>query len=211
MIKLIELYKQESINMLHSISNDKISRFIDLILDAYQSNNTIFACGNGGNAGLVLNMISDLALHPFVSEDKHVQLQIDKRIHITNLCENTAITTAIGNDIGFEFIFSEQLKFSAKENDLLIGISGSGSSKNILNAFKYAKEHKMKSILITKKADSIIANFADFVFDITGTSKFPGQTGGNDNNFHFEDAIMKITHITSGIIKGIIQNETNRS
>jgi len=172
---------------------------------AYKHNKTIYACGNGGNAGLVLNMVSDWALHPFVSEDKHTPITTTKRINIVNLCENTAITTAIGNDLGFEFIFSEQLKFSAVQGDLLIGISGSGNSKNILEAFKYAKENYMTSILITKNINSFIAQYANFIFDITGTSQFPGQTGGNNNNFHFEDCIMKITHMASGIIKDRIQ------
>ena len=66
----IKLYKDESLKVFNDIDNDQIESFVELVWKTYQNNNAVFACGNGGNAGFVANLVSDFALHPFVMEDK---------------------------------------------------------------------------------------------------------------------------------------------
>ena len=77
---LIQLYKKESAQVFDSISNEEITQLIDIVWDTYETEGTIFSCGNGGNAGFVANLISDFALHPFVAEDKSKPLDISKRL-----------------------------------------------------------------------------------------------------------------------------------
>jgi len=86
-------------------------------------------------------------------------------------------------------------------------MSGSGNSKNVLEAFRVAKERDMKTILVTRNSVNNCNDFADLTISLEGTSEFPGQTGGNNNNFHFEDILSKITHIAVGLLKEKVHNE----
>ena len=70
MIELVKLYKHESTAALTSISDSSIVDFVNLILKAYKNEQKVFACGNGGNVASVQNLVLDLNMHPFVSEDK---------------------------------------------------------------------------------------------------------------------------------------------
>ena len=86
-------------------------------------------------------------------------------------------------------------------------MSGSGNSKNVLEAFRVAKEKGMKTILVTRNSVNNCNDFSDLVISLEGTSEFPGQTGGNNNNFHIEDVLSKITHISVGLLKEKVSNE----
>ena len=65
----------------------------------------------------------------------------------------------------------------------------------------------MKTILVTRNVVNNCNEFADLTISLKGTSEFPGQTGGNNNNFHFEDILSKITHISVGLLKEKVYNE----
>ena len=205
--ELIKLYKTESANVVLNMSTEKIEEFIKLVIETYESEKKIFACGNGGNAAFVGNLVVDLNMHPFVSEDKSSHGGKRNRFHAINLCEGAATITGITNDLGFNSIFKEQLKYQAEKDDVLFCISGSGNSGNVIEAIKYAKIIGMKSVIITRNSPSKAEEFADVLIEIQGNSEFPGQTGNNNNNFHFEDCISKITHITTGILKLKVTND----
>jgi len=207
---LIELYRQESATAFLSISLNEIEKFYEMVLDAYKNENKIFACGNGGNVASVQNLVLDLNMHPFVSENKTEQLQKRNKFHAISLCDNAAVITGMTNDIGFEDIFSAQLKFQGKKDDILFAMSGSGNSKNIISAMKEAKVQKIKTVLITRGINTKAEEYADLILRIYGTSVFPGNTGNNNNNFHYEDCISKVSHIVVGLLKQYVQNE-NRS
>jgi len=200
-VELINLYKNESSDVVLSISTQKITEFVKLVVEAYHSEKKIFACGNGGNAAFVSNLVVDLNMHPFVSEDKSSHGGNRNLFHAINLFEGPATITGITNDLGFNSIFKEQLKYQAEKDDILYCISGSGNSGNIIEAMKYAKNIGMKCVAITRNSPCKAEEFADILIEIKGNSEFPGQTGNNNNNFHFEDCISIITHITTGILK----------
>lgn len=201
---LIKLYKRESTAVFSAIDDDVIDKFVQMILDAYVASAKIYACGNGGNAAFVGNLITDLNIHPFVSDDKNMSIDT-LRLHAINLCDSCETLTAIMNDIGSEYVFSEQLKFGGREGDLLIGITGSGTSKNIVQAIRVAKGIGMKTIVITKSDKVSVVGLVDLAVIVSGTSQFPGQTGKNNNNFHFEDCISKLSHIATGLLKYKVQ------
>lgn len=202
----IKLYKDESLKVFNDIDNDQIESFVELVWKTYQNNNAVFACGNGGNAGFVANLVSDFALHPFVMEDKSKVFSIEKRFKVFDLCASSTLMTGLMNDLGSEHIFSGQLNFYAEKQDLLIGISGSGNSKNIYEAMKLVKEKGGNCVLITRNASGDCAKYADCLIEIKGKSNYPGQTGKNNNNFHYEDCLSKLTHLATGILKKRIQN-----
>ena len=205
--KLIDLYKKESSIEFHSIPTSKIIEFVDMIFEAYDNEKTVFACGNGGNVASVQNLVVDMNMHPFVSEDKGVQTIPRNNFKCVSLCSDQATITGVSNDLGFRFIFSEQLKYQGVKDDVVFGMSGSGNSKNVLEAFRVAKEKEMKTILVTRNPINNCNEFADLTISLEGTSEFPGQTGGNNNNFHFEDILSKITHISVGLLKEKVHNE----
>jgi D-sedoheptulose 7-phosphate isomerase len=205
--KLIDLYKIESSNEFHNIPTSKIIEFVDMMFEAYDNEQTVFACGNGGNVASVQNLVVDMNMHPFVSEDKGVQTIPRNNFKCVSLCSDQATITGVSNDLGFRFIFSEQLKYQGVKGDIVFGMSGSGNSKNVLEAFRVAREKEMKTILVTRNAVNNCNEFADLTISLKGTSKFPGQTGGNNNNFHFEDILSKITHISVGLLKEKVYNE----
>ena len=205
--KLIELYKLESSNVFRKIPTDKIIEFVDMVFEAYNNEQTIFACGNGGNVASVQNLVVDMNMHPFVSEDKGVQTIPRNNFKCVSLCSDQATITGVSNDLGFRFIFSEQLKYQGAKDDVVFGMSGSGNSKNVLEAFRVAREKEMKTILVTRNVVNNCNEFADLTISLKGTSEFPGQTGGNNNNFHFEDILSKITHISVGLLKEKVYNE----
>jgi len=198
---LIDLYKKESSTVLEALSNKELSAFVDIILDAYDNESTVFACGNGGNVAYVGNLVVDLNMHPFVSEDKGSRVIERNRFHCVNLCDCAATITGISNDLGYEHIFSEQLMYQAKPGDVFFGITGSGNSKNVIKALEYAKQNNMKSVIITRSENCSARPLADLLIVVRGNSDFPGQTGKNNNNFHFEDSISKITHMAVGLLK----------
>ena len=206
---LIQLYKQESAQVFDSISDNDIESLVNIIWEGYNRDATIFACGNGGNAGFVANLIQDLICNPFVTEDKSTSLNIQKRLVAIDLCASPAMITGLMNDLGSEFVFSGQVEVYAKKEDVIIGFSGSGNSANILEAFKTGKEKGTINVLITRQPDGKCATHCDLVITIPGNSTFPGQTGKNNNNFHYEDCLSKLSHVVTGILKGKIQDDLN--
>ncbi|MHA2052137.1 MAG: D-sedoheptulose-7-phosphate isomerase [Candidatus Hodarchaeales archaeon] len=204
----IELYKSESNDAFLSIPTEKIETLVNIIVSAYKNENKIFACGNGGNVASVQNLVLDLNMHPFVSEDKSKHSGHRNKFQAISLCDSGATITGITNDLGFEFIFSEQLKYQASEGDIIFAFSGSGNSKNVIEALKYAKSIGMICVVMTRNKNTKSDEIADLVLRVDSRpSTFPGQTGGNNNNFHYEDCISKISHIAVGLLKEIVSNE----
>jgi len=207
MLKWIDVYKNESTEVFNTIPNKQIQRFVQMIFEAYENEQTVFACGNGGNVASVQNLVVDMNMHPFVSEDKGAQTIPRNDFKCVSLCSDQATITGVSNDLGFRFIFSEQLKYQGKKGDVVFGMSGSGNSQNVLEAFRVAKEKGMKTILVTRNEINKCNDFSDLTISLTGESIFPGQTGGNNNNFHFEDFLSKLTHIAVGLLKEKVNNE----
>ena len=208
MNKLINLYKHESNIAFLSIPTEDIEKFVEFIITAYKNEKKIFACGNGGNVASVQNLVLDLNMHPFVSEDKSDRQGLRNKFHAISLCDSGATITGITNDLGFDHIFSEQLKYQAVDGDILFAMSGSGNSSNVIEALKTAKDLNVVSIVMTRNQNTKSDDYADLILRINSAeSTFPGQTGGNNNNFHYEDCISKITHIAVGILKEHVSNE----
>jgi phosphoheptose isomerase len=139
MIKLSD-YAYNLYNALTDVDYVKVNAAIDLIVQAYESGYTIYSCGNGGSAAISDHLVCDCV--------KGVACDTKFLPRIVSLPSNGSLMTAIANDIGYEYVFSKQLEWSAQPGELLIAISSSGTSKNIVQALKTAKELGLKTILI---------------------------------------------------------------
>ncbi len=117
------------------ISLEDIQQIANILLDAYINENTVFIMGNGGSASTASHMACDLGKGTL----KNVYNRKEKRLRIVSITDNVATMTAFANDLSFTDIFSQQLHNLIKSKDILIAISGSGNSPNIIRALKYAK------------------------------------------------------------------------
>ena len=116
---------------------EKISLFIELILQTRDNNRTIFFIGNGGSASTASHFVNDISLG---------SRQFEKPFRAISLCDNQAVITAIGNDDGYENIFVQQLQTQAKTDDVLVSISASGNSPNIIKAVNWAKKNQLSTV-----------------------------------------------------------------
>ena len=121
----------------HLSSDVKLS--IDKIYKTLKKGGKVFLCGNGGSAADAQHLSAEflVRLRPHINR---------KPFPVISLAQDTSTITACGNDLGFEKIFERNLEALANKRDLLIAISTSGNSKNIINVLKYAKRKKIYSI-----------------------------------------------------------------
>ena len=122
------------------LSFDQIDHVVDLVKTTAQDNGQIFTCGNGGSAYAASHYITDW--------NKMYTLKTGKAFRGVSLCDNIGSITAYGNDISYDHIFSGQLRSLGRHGDLLIVISGSGNSKNVIEALKMAQEMSIQSIAL---------------------------------------------------------------
>lgn len=127
-----ELTKKLNIN--------EIQEAIELIKLKFNQNKKIITCGNGGSASTASHYITDW--------NKMVNLATGKKFRGISLCDNIGLITAYANDLSYDEVFSGQLATIADPGDLLIVVSGSGNSPNILNALEYANHNEINTLAI---------------------------------------------------------------
>src|SRR5712664_649575 len=117
--------------------------FSDAVFRCYEAGRFVFLCGNGGSGSNASHFCEDLGKGTLRREDFDDDNK--KRLRVLSLTDNTPYILAWGNDEGFERVFVEQLKNLASPGDLLIAISGSGNSPNVLRAVEWANRHDLKT------------------------------------------------------------------
>ena len=151
--------------VLERIDTKEIGCFIQTLLDARARGATVFLIGNGGSAATASHMANDLCIG--CNHD-------DMPFRAVALTDNVAVMTAISNDFGYEEIFSRQLKVLGRKGDVLVAISASGNSPNLLKALEYATARKL--IQLAELPIEIIDK-CEFFWTESGHRKlrFPGQ------------------------------------
>ncbi|MFA6196759.1 MAG: SIS domain-containing protein [Sulfurimonas sp.] len=129
MREFVKKYTQKLITLLNNIDADAVVQIIEAL---EKTKGKIYIIGNGGSAATASHMVNDLGIG--------LKRRGIRSFDVESLNDNTPVCTAIANDIGYNKIFSMQLKDRISSNDILIAISCSGNSKNILKAVKYAKK-----------------------------------------------------------------------
>ena len=137
-------------------SIDAIAKTADLIVKAIKMNNKLMICGNGGSAADAQHVAGEFLCRFY--KDRNPMPAIA-------LTTDTSVITSISNDYSYDQIFSRQVKGLGKNGDVLLGISTSGSSKNVLEAFKVAREMQIATILLTGAIDKDIAVYSDIVIN----------------------------------------------
>jgi D-sedoheptulose 7-phosphate isomerase len=122
---------------------EQSDRFIETLYRAFEGGRTIFLVGNGGSAATASHFGQDLAKGTLAT------MSARRRFRVIPLTDNIGYITALANDEGYESIFEQQLRGLASEGDLLVAISGSGNSPNVLRAVEYAKSIGMTTVGVT--------------------------------------------------------------
>lgn len=198
----IKLYLDEQKSILEEFPVDLLEKAAYLLFETYDRGGTVYAMANGGNAGTMDHLYCDFKHHPFVTEDKGEQLPKSvKRLNYVNLCNSPAELTGLVNDLGIDNMYAGALAPFVCSKDLVMAYSGSGNSANVIKALEVAKEAGAMTFAMTKGDGGACKRLADVCIVVPGTSRFPGQTGKNDNNFHFEDAVLYSNSILVGLLK----------
>ena len=148
-------YIETEIEVLRNLDLDELNDAVNAIMDARARGGTIYTMGNGGSAATASHMVCDFAKGAS-------ELIGGARFHVECLSDNTPIMMAIANDFCYEDIFVYQLRGQLKPEDLVIAISGSGNSENIIRAVKYAKELGTPVIALTGYSGGKLRALADY-------------------------------------------------
>jgi D-sedoheptulose 7-phosphate isomerase len=174
----IKTYKSKLIELIKNIDIDVIESIIQSIELTVVNKSRIYILGNGGSSATASHMVNDLG----AGLRRRGIINLD----VVSLADNTPVVTAIANDIGYENIFYMQLEGLLKSEDLVIAISCSGNSPNIIKAAKYAKSQGSKLVGITGFDGGILKELSDINFHVDADR---GQYG------LVEDVHMILDHI----------------
>ncbi len=137
----ISTYLKHEINTIQKLDVEQINRALNLLLEAFENGNTVYIFGNGGSSATASHYQNDF--------NKGVSEHTEKKFNFQCLNDNVATVMAVANDIGFAEVFRFQLRGHLKAGDIVMAISGSGNSRNVINAVEYAREQGCKVIGLT--------------------------------------------------------------
>ena len=183
--KIIDLIN-ESIRNFSNISNDKrmislIEQISDIIITALDNENKLLLCGNGGSAADAQHIAAELSGR-FEMDRKALNAQA---LHV-----NSSYLTAVANDYGFEDVYSRMIEASAKSGDVLIALSTSGNSKNVINAIKKANQMEMVTIGFSGNDGGNMKDLCKFNLIIP-----------SDNTARIQEAHILVGHIICKLIE----------
>ena len=158
-----------------------IDAISEIWIDALSNGNKVIFCGNGGSAADSQHLAAELMGRYKVDRDPMAAI---------SLTVDTSALTAIGNDYGYEMVFSRQLKGIGKKGDVLVGISTSGNSRNILDAFTVAKQLGIRTIALTGESGGAMKSQADLCLNV------PSSITNNIQEMH-----IACGHLICGIVE----------
>lgn len=193
-LHFIDSYFQEVIKCIVLLDRKPLEEIIESIVQAYKNDKKIYILGNGGGASTASHMACDLGKGTLA----RVYDQKEKRLHVVSLTDNVALITAYANDISYDDVFIQQLRNLVEPNDVVIAISGSGNTKNVLNAVAYSKKIGAKTIGLTGfNNGGKLAQIVDVPLIVK-----------TDHYGPLEDVHMMIGHLVSACIASIKHSET---
>lgn len=149
----LKSYLATEIEVMQQLDIEAINEAMNLLWDTFEKEGNIYIFGNGGSASTASHFQNDF--------NKGISEYTEKKFRFNCLSDNISTLTAIANDIAYECVYSEQLKGRLKNNDIVIAISGSGNSKNIIRAVEYAQKENIPVIGITGYNGGVLKKLAD--------------------------------------------------
>ena len=184
-VNFIKLYTRQLTQVLNLLPEDKLFEINDILQDARETGKQVFVIGNGGSAAAASHMVCDFS--------KNTREAGKNRMRVLCLNDNIPSVLAYANDEGYEVIFSEQLLALGRPGDVLIAISGSGNSTNVLKAIETAHEMKIKVVGLIGFQGGKVKDVADVCLIIP-----------SDSMEMIEDVHLIINHILAGLLRGAV-------
>lgn len=162
----LKQYLEESLDVLQlSLADEKLlhamEEAIRLVISALSKGLPVLVCGNGGSASDALHITGEL-VGRFMMERK--------ALNVIALSDNVSVLTALANDYSYDYVFARQVEAYGKEGAVLIGLSTSGNSSNVLQAFDTAHKMKMKTIAFTGKGGGKLGAHTDILLAAPSSS-----------------------------------------
>lgn len=189
-IDFLKKYSLYLSKLLSEIDFDAVREVAHRIIDQASKGKTVYLIGNGGSASTASHFATDL-IHCSYLNHKPI-------IKALSLAENVAIITAIGNDKGYDYVFSRQLESVAQKGDILMAISASGNSQNLIEAFKVAKKAGMHTVALVGFDGGKLAKMSDHVVHVKTNS---GEYGP------VEDTHLFLDHMITFYISDILNSK----
>ncbi len=182
MYQFFDKYKNDLIEAINSVSNENLENFSESLLYSYRNDKKVIILGNGGSAATASHFTCDLG--------KGTNVEGLKRFKVISLTDNLPLITAISNDLSYDEVFKYQLENILEEDDLVIGISASGNSENVVRAFEFAKRKSARTYGLIGFTGGRLKNLSDKYIYI--------------NSFNYgvvEDIHLILVHIITQYIK----------
>ena len=182
--KDIRTYIEEERQVLESLDENEISIVMNVLEETRLSGNRVFICGNGGSAATASHFTCDF--------NKGISYTQKVKYNFECLNDNVPMMMAIANDISYDDIFSEPLKNKMHKEDVLLAISGSGNSRNVVKAVQYAKSIGSKTIGLVGYDGGKVKELTDYCIHV------------NINNMQIvEDVHMIMDHVMMFVLSGM--------
>jgi D-sedoheptulose 7-phosphate isomerase len=153
-LDVIATYVGEVIEALHALDLNAVRNVVDRLLEAWQRDATIFVVGNGGSASTASHMMNDLC--------KFTSVPGLPRFRVIALTDSVPLLTAIANDVSYDEVFVEPLRNLMRTGDVVLAISGSGNSPNVVNAAAYALKNGASVIGLCGTPGGLLASLASW-------------------------------------------------
>jgi D-sedoheptulose 7-phosphate isomerase len=171
-----QLYKNELLQAIESIDLEKVGQAIEILAQTRDGGRRIFVCGNGGSASTASHFATDLV--------KGASYGRTARFRILALTDSLPTITAYSNDVSYECVFVEQLKNFAEPGDVVIAISSSGNSPNVLCAVEYGNSMGCRTIALTGRGGGRLGPLAELDIQV-----------GHRHTGRIEDLHMVVLHM----------------
>jgi len=175
--------------VLKRIDPKAVARFVELFIDARKRDVTVFFIGNGGSASTASHFACDIGIGP---------REFDPPFRALALTDNNAVITAIGNDFGYEDVFTRQLRILGRPGDVVIAISASGNSPNLVSAIEYAKTAGIKTFALTSFDGGKMKQIADDGIHVPTDPREYGPA---------EDAHLILNHIAGNYLMRMVKQQ----
>lgn len=157
-MNIVEKYRNDFLAVLQKQNLNEVIVLAQVLKECWQKSKRVFICGNGGSAANAMHLANDLLYG--IGERKHPGIAVQA------LSSNSSILTCLANDLDFKSVFSQQLKTQGRKGDLLIVLSGSGNSPNIIEILKVAREMHIQSAAILGFDGGQALNLSDIVLHL---------------------------------------------
>ncbi len=160
-VKTTQSYRDYSSRLISALNNVNVESWdaaAKMLLNAWSDGTRVFICGNGGSASTASHITTDWS--------KGLRNLTGRAMQVHCLVDNLSLVMALGNDLSFEEIFQKQIEMFGNANDTLVVISGSGNSRNVINAVEFAREQDMKIIGLTGFSGGALCGLTDLMVNV---------------------------------------------